>query len=90
MTERMDRVGEWDQFSAMVREHIIDYTIPQYGNAPDDQVGAWTAKDCIQSMARYFNRYGRNARGDAEQERDFLKLAHYACLALFRFREGAR
>lgn len=86
----MDRLKEWDEFSCMVREHIEQYTIPQYGNAPDDQVGAWTAMDCLNAIKRYLGRYGRNARGDEDQIRDFLKIAHYACIALFRWREGSR
>lgn len=84
----IDREQEWKAFSEMVRIHIVEYTIPQYGNSPDDQVGAWTAQDCLKSMLRYINRYGRNARGDEEQMRDFLKIAHYAALAYWRWREG--
>ena len=62
----MDRLKEWDEFTKMVRDHIENYTIPQYGNAPDDQVGAWTANDCMRAVERYTARYGRNARGEVE------------------------
>lgn len=86
----VDRLTEWEQFSNQVADHVINYTIPQYGNAPDDHVGAWTARDCVNAMARYIARYGSGARGDTEQRRDFLKLAHYACLALSRWEEGKR
>lgn len=36
----MDRLKEWDEFAALVREHIELYAIPQYG---DNQAGAYTA-----------------------------------------------
>jgi hypothetical protein len=81
---------EWEQFNDEVIAHIASYCIPQYGNAPDDEVGAWTAKDCMRAIAKYLGRYGKNARGDADQERDFLKIAHYACLAYWRWKEGKR
>jgi hypothetical protein len=89
----IDRVQEWEAFSEMVKIHIKEYTIPQYGNSTDpeiDQVGAWTARDCLQSIMRYINRYGKNARGDVEQMRDFLKIAHYGALAYFRWKEGKK
>ncbi len=79
----LDRPGDWKRFSEQIVKHIDLYTIPQYQdeNAEKDQVGAWTSKECIDSMQRYINRFGKNARGSKEALRDMLKLAHYAQLA---------
>lgn len=75
------RVGEWNAFAKQVAEHIQHYTIPQYGDAPDDQVASWTAEHCANQISKYATRFGSNAR--AGQDRlDMLKIAHYACLAV--------
>jgi len=86
--EKMNRVKEWEEFSQMVKKHIENYANKQYGDSPNDRASAYTSKVCLDAIEKYAARYGRNARGDEEQERDFLKIAHYACIALFRFREG--
>lgn len=85
---KMNRMAEWKEFEQMMHDHITNYANKQYGDAPDDRAAAYTAEQCLESIKKYCARYGRNARGDAEQERDFLKIAHYASLALFRYREG--
>lgn len=84
----MDRLGEWQEFNAEVLKHIVQYAIPQYQNEDEthDQVGALTLGDCITSIQRYINRFGRNARGNKEALRDLLKIAHYACIAYFKLR----
>lgn len=75
------RVNEWNAFAEQVAEHIQHYTIPQYGDAPDDQVASWTAEHCANQISKYATRFGSNAR--AGQDRlDMLKIAHYACLAV--------
>jgi hypothetical protein len=43
---------------------------------------------CIKAIEKYVKRYGKNMRGDEEQVRDFLKIAHYAALAWGRWNEG--
>ena len=61
-------------------KHIVQYTIPQYQNEDNerDQVGAWTADDCMNAIKRYVNRYGKGLRGPTEELRDLIKIAHYA------------
>jgi hypothetical protein len=68
----------WYEFSDTVSDHIETYTFDQYGDYPDDQLTGWTAEQCIENIKRYCNRFSSNARGDAERERDLLKIAHYA------------
>ncbi len=75
------RGAEWDLFAALVAAHIESYTVPQYGDKPDDQVEQWTPEDCMKTIKRYTDRHGKNRRGPAEDLRDALKIAHYACLA---------
>ncbi len=78
----------WKEFSKLVEEHIVKYTIPQYGDSSDDRVSAENAMYCIKAIEKYVKRYGKNMRGDEEQVRDFLKIAHYAALAWGRWNEG--
>lgn len=84
-----DRLGEWKEFSGQMARHIELYTIPQYqdDDAGRDQVGSWTATECINSIQRYVNRFGKNARGNREALRDMLKVAHYAQFAYDKLRE---
>ena len=78
----MSRRGDnWIEFAAHVHEHVEGYTVPQFGDKPDDQVEAWTAEDCIKAIRRYYSRFGSNQRGSEDQLRDMLKIAHYASLA---------
>jgi hypothetical protein len=81
------RVLEWDGFSEMVRRHIIEYTIIQYGDAPDDEVERWTEEMCVNAISKYVKRFGAMVRGKSEQQRDLMKIAHFACLA---FTKGER
>lgn len=81
MTEISARAFEWAVFSLSVFDHIESYTVPQYGDAPDDQVEDWDAGACIRQIGKYTARFKNNARGQAELQRDMYKIAHYACLA---------
>jgi hypothetical protein len=85
----LDRLGDWTTFSKKVLKHIITYTIPQYQNEDNerDQVGAWTADDCMIAIKRYVNRYGKNFRGNQEALRDLIKIAHYAQFTYDKLRE---
>ncbi len=83
----LSREEEWEEFSEAVGRHIVDYTIPQYGDAPDDQLAVeWDVSDCMKAIKKYANRVGTNARGEAETLRDMLKVAHYACVAYFKIK----
>jgi hypothetical protein len=75
-----NRGEDWQKFSAEVLDHIENYTVPQYGDKPDDQVSEWTADDFATTLRRYCARIGKNMR-EGEQDRDFLKIAHYAQMA---------
>ena len=67
----------WIEFADAVEAHIRDYTIPQYGDYPDDQMSTFTDEDIKTAIARYENRRGKGARGIEEEIRDCLKIAHY-------------
>jgi len=78
MSKRKDQFMD---FADIVTGHIEHYTVPQYGDAPDDQVEEWTPAQCMDSVKRYVNRINSNQRGHVETLRDMLKIAHFACLA---------
>jgi hypothetical protein len=72
------RATDWMEFEGEVFNHLGNYTIPQYGDRPHDQVTKWTPEDCIKAIEKYTARFGKNARGAEEQLKDLLKIAHYA------------
>jgi len=74
----MKRNKEWEMFSKLVAHHIKDYTIPQYGDYPDDGLMDYTPKDCIKEIKKYASRHFSGQRGEDELRRDLLKIAHYA------------
>lgn len=77
-----NRGTEWEVFSFEVFSHIENYTVPQYGDKPDDQLHTdWTVDDCLTAIKKYANRSGKNSRGPEEDLRDMMKIAHYACVA---------
>jgi hypothetical protein len=78
---------EWHEFSELVADHIDTYTIPQYGDAPDDQASAFSAHDMAVNIRRYVNRLESSQRGPDERQRDLLKIAHYCAMLYFRRRE---
>ena len=78
------RGHEWADFAKDVLTHVENYTVPQYGDAPDDQASTWDVLEIKSQLSRYVNRIGRNARGEAESRRDCLKIAHYACILALR------
>ncbi len=75
------RGAQWNSFSALVMDHVENYTVQQYGDAPFDQVESWSAQDCVVQIRRYAARFGNGQRGKSEELRDLLKIAHYASLA---------
>jgi len=82
------RGDQWTQFAYdEVYKHIEDYTVPQYGDMPHDQVSEFTVEDFKTNLKRYVNRIGVGARGKKEALRDCLKIAHYACLLYFKLKE---
>lgn len=69
--------NEAADFKHCVANHIEHYTVPQYGDAPDDNVETWKSEDCRKAIVKYLNRFNTNQRGVEEQKRDILKMAHY-------------
>lgn len=76
----------WDTFASIVAMHVAEYSVPQYGDYPTDQLTNYTADDCMKAIQRYANRWGNNARGEDESLRDLLKIAHYAQTAYYKAR----
>lgn len=79
-----ERAEQWMCFMSLVLSHIEDYTVPQYGDYPDDQATTFTDEEIISQFKRYVNRLNSNARGEDEAERDLFKIAHYAALLHFK------
>jgi len=73
-----NRAFSFTLFATLVRSHIENYTVPQYGDAPDDQIEQWTPEQCMDSIKRYCNRFGSGRRGRIEELRDMVKVAHLA------------
>lgn len=73
-------------FAADVLTHIEQYTVPQYGDAGEDQVTEYTVEECLKQALKYISRYGRNSR-EGQQELDFMKAAHYIQLAAEKHKE---
>lgn len=78
-----ERGKQWTAFAAKVLDHVENYTVPQYGDAPNDNVESWTAEQCIAQISRYAARFGHNVR-ERQDLLDLLKIAHYAALAHFK------
>lgn len=79
--KRSSRALMWDVFAEEVFNHIEGYTVPQYGDFPDDNVATWTPEQCVTQIEKYCKRFGSNARGEQETNLDLIKIAHYAQLA---------
>jgi len=75
-----NRGNDWTDFSMKVLKHVEEYTVPQYGDAPNDQVENWTPQECMRAIGKYAARHGRNARKGQESV-DCLKIAHFAQMA---------
>jgi len=80
------RASEFNWFANIVIQHVEHYTVPQYGDAPNDQVEEWTPAQCMDSVKRYANRIDSNQRGRLESLRDMVKTAHFACLAFSKLK----
>ena len=75
------RGDNWIEFATLAHRHIEDYTVPQYGDFPHDNVEKMTAEECIGHIRRYIERFGSNQRGKEDQLRDMFKICHYASFA---------
>ena len=75
------RTEDFLNFALIVADHIENYTVPQYGDAPNDPIEEWTPAQCMDSVKRYASRIDSNQRGHLESLRDMAKIAHFAGLA---------
>jgi hypothetical protein len=74
------RGQEWKAFSTQVLNHVENYTVPQYGDKPDDLIEQWTVEDCLKDIKKRIERFGKNKRPNQEAL-DLIKIAHVACVA---------
>lgn len=88
MSKPASRLEEWKQFEVEVFRHIRDYTIPQYGDMTEDMASTFSKGDIDTQLKKYVTRQcnGGNKRGRAENMRDYLKIAHYACIAYMKMK----
>jgi NTP pyrophosphatase (non-canonical NTP hydrolase) len=77
------RGSDWLTFQAQVLSHIETYTVPQYGDKPDDQLSGWTIEHCLEEVKKYANRVYKVTPD--RQMRDFLKMAHYIQAAHIKY-----
>lgn len=75
-----NRARMWDIFAEEAWRHIENYTVPQYGDFPDDQVAKWDEEQLKTQIEKYLNRLSSSSRGEQESNMDLIKIAHYAQL----------
>ena len=78
------RLLMWYAVADIVADHVDTYTVPQYGDYPNDQLSIFSVEDINTQLTRYCNRFGKNARGEEEELRDLLKIMHYAGVAFMK------
>lgn len=83
------REQEWREFAEKVNTHVLQYTVEQYGEKGADQVTHWTIEDLIVQIKKYCHRYGNNVR-PGQEHLDFMKIAHYACMAYWKYIEAGK
>ena len=88
-TQVSARGQEWNTFVDVVLNHIESYTVQQYGDKGADMATQMSEQECIKQIERYCRRFGKGARGQAEQLRDLLKVAHYACITYYKLVDDA-
>lgn len=76
----------WLSFADDVLEHIEDYTVPQYGDAPNDLASTWTEHQMIDNIDKYIRRAKTHVREDCRYT-DLLKIAHYSCMIYHKRKE---
>jgi hypothetical protein len=79
--EGSERSNQFIGFAFIVLKHIDSYTVPQYGDSPNDEVESWTSEQCVKAIQKYTSRYGSQRRGRIEELRDLVKIAHFAQIA---------
>lgn len=74
------RGKEWEAFSTRVSHHVEHYTVPQYGDKPNDLIELWSVEECIKDIRKRVERFGRNRR-PGQEKLDLIKIAHVAGVA---------
>lgn len=86
----LSKRGEnWCNIADEVLKHVEEYTVPQYGDAPNDQIEGWDAEECFKAVNKRLERRHSNAR-DGQEELDVLKMIHELSLALEKMRKKPR
>ena len=80
------RGQQFELFANQVIKHIETYTVPQYGDYPNDQVEEWTPELCIAQIGKYSARFGKNSR-EGQELLDLIKIAHYAQIAYSKMKK---
>lgn len=74
------RGDNWMGFAEQVKQHIDEYTVPQYGDEGEDLASSYTAEDCVKQANKYLARFGKNSR-EGQEKLDLKKAAHYLQMA---------
>lgn len=85
--ETSERGKEWLSFSEKVTNHVEKYTVPQYGDKPNDPINDWEVKDCIRDIKKRLERHGKNQR-EGQDSLDFIKIAHVSGVAYMKLTEN--
>ena len=81
-----NRSAMWEAFGNVVNMHIMEYTVPQYGDYPNDLRTNSSVNDILDCIRRYVARFDNNSRGEDERLLDLLKIANYAGMAYMKSR----
>ena len=68
----------FEKFCNHVGMHIQQYVETQYGNFPDKTIAKFTPEKIQGKLEAYVDRIGKSARGEVDEIRDALKIAHFA------------
>lgn len=83
-----NRGKQFLEFASEVVDHIDKYTVPQYGDAPDDMVETWSSKHIQNQIDKYTKRMSNNQRGMEDNILSCKKIAHYACILQDKLLKG--
>jgi hypothetical protein len=86
MNKTSNRGADWNDFSKDVLHHIETYTIPQYGDAPDDMISNESPEYLMKQVQKYLNRFGKNQRAGQELL-DLIKMTHCIQVAYSKLKE---
>ena len=85
---KLSGFSSWKKFSDKVKNHIIIYTIPQYGDKGDDLISKSDFSFIQNNIEKYKKRQGKNMRA-SQDLMDLFKTAHYACMGYVMLEENS-